>query len=248
MRLSHRLLVVLLILIAVGAGLAFGPAGLLPRRVVASDSREARDRKAASIAACRAQGLAVDPLVPPIEDSATAHARSVDEMAKRAIGICIAASSALRMDPKAVAEQVHRYRADLFMTPEETAFVKTASPSEADRARFSWRIEQVYVMLWALGYVDPLRAPEAGCSSEEVIKTVASRSLDELVQGAHPRSLTSLLDEADLTMRYDRAIDDARSHGALPPKGLNPDVVAERHYALSWLIGHHHEDYDHVTF
>ena len=241
------MLVVLLILIAVGAGLAFGPAGLLPRRAVGSDSREALDRRAASIAACRAQGLTVDPLVPPIEDSATAHARTAEETARRTIGICIAASSALRMGPKAVAEQIHRYRADLFMTPEETAFVNAPSPSEGDRARFSWRIEQAWVMLWALGYADQLRSPDAGCSSEEVIKTVAGRSLEELILGAHPRSLTSLLNEADLTMRYDRAIDDARSHGGLAPKGLNPDVVAERHYAFNWLIGHRHEDYDHVT-
>ena len=51
------------------------------------------------------------------------------------------------------------------------------------------------------------------------------------------RDRQEILDEADLTLRYDWACVDARVKGEETPASLDGGVVMERHYAFNWLIG-----------
>ena len=51
------------------------------------------------------------------------------------------------------------------------------------------------------------------------------------------RKREEILDEADLTLRYDWACVDARVNGREAPASLEGGVVMERHYAFNWLIG-----------
>ncbi|MGG6547373.1 UNVERIFIED_CONTAM: DUF4272 domain-containing protein, partial [Prevotella sp. 15_C9] len=51
------------------------------------------------------------------------------------------------------------------------------------------------------------------------------------------RKREEVLDEADLTFRYDWACVEARVHGEEAPVLLDAGVVMERHYAFNWLVG-----------
>ena len=56
-----------------------------------------------------------------------------------------------------------------------------------------------------------------------------------------------ILDEADLTLRYDWACVDARIHGQKAPTGIDGGIVIERHYAFNWIIGANNgADWDHI--
>lgn len=52
---------------------------------------------------------------------------------------------------------------------------------------------------------------------------------------------------ADLTYRLHWAVRAARLGRRRIPRGVDPDVVEERHYTLNWLIGRHaSSDWDDV--
>ena len=74
---------------------------------------------------------------------------------------------------------------------------------------------------------------------------VFHRSLEEFLAEAELRRPSEILDEADLILRYDWAVVDARVNQKPIPAELDRGVVYERHYALNWLI-YNHEEWDDV--
>ena len=63
----------------------------------------------------------------------------------------------------------------------------------------------------------------------------------------YSRPEKEILDEADLTLRYDWACVDARIHGQKAPTGIDGGIVIERHYAFNWIIGANNgADWDHI--
>ena len=117
---------------------------------------------------------------------------------------------------------------------------------------FVWRLECIWVMLWALGYVDELDWPEDQCDVERLGKLLDKIALEpESCRPATLRSTTELLDALDLMMRLEWAILDAYLHR---DSGVPVDLdwsgrsrfihvsvsearllVHERFYALVWL-------------
>jgi hypothetical protein len=103
------------------------------------------------------------------------------------------------------------------------------------------------VLLWALGFVDALGRPAGQIDPGEAVRILDDRGRDGLVAAARLRPAGELLDAADLIYRSHWAVRDAQFHGRAPPAGLNADVVAERHYALNWLIGYGDAEWDEVS-
>ena len=58
------------------------------------------------------------------------------------------------------------------------------------------------------------------------------------MQQVELRNLDEILDQTDLTYRYDWACVDVRLKQQDAPENLNASVVVERHGALNWLIQH----------
>lgn len=131
-----------------------------------------------------------------------------------------------------------RFGTGEFLSPQELAYLAEEEPEESAVRNLSWRYECCAVMLWALGLWE-LGYPDAICDAGQISALLAGmESLEALVEQSRPRPLEELLDQADLTLRYDWACVEARIHGEEPPAGLEPGVVTERHYALNWLVGH----------
>ena len=88
--------------------------------------------------------------------------------------------------------------------------------------------------------------PEATCDVAALAKTLVARDA-AFVSGARLRSTAEILDALDLTFRLHWATTDARVKKTPPPNGVDPGVVAERHYALNWLVRFEDADWDDVT-
>src|SRR5262249_44351804 len=115
-----------------------------------------------------------------------------------------------------------------------------------------WGLESMWVLTWALGYLDDLEWPIGTCDVETMLGIVIPRELDpKFVTAAALRPTAEILDAQELTMRIHWAIRDAwLNHDALVPSALDWSmgedpvpvsesaacrVVAERHKALNWL-------------
>ena len=63
----------------------------------------------------------------------------------------------------------------------------------------------------------------------------------------YSRPEKEILDEADLTLRYDCSLCGCTHSWAKAPTGIDGGIVIERHYAFNWIIGANNgADWDHI--
>lgn len=210
-------------------------------------STEAIDRRVRSVTILKDRGVPFIDHLPVIEDSTTTKRRSTEEIARRAIALAIVSMKGEGLEQETVESLLEKYGATPFLTANETEFVVNEEPDENSRIQFVWRYECLWVMLWALGYVDELKYPESVCDVKEAVSIIADRSTEQIVADSQLRELSEILDQADLIYRYHWAVVSARLEGEPPPASLEKGVVMERHHALNWLIGYMEQEWDDVT-
>lgn len=134
---------------------------------------------------------------------------------------------------------------------------------------FSWRVEAVVALLWALGHIDNLYWPDRLCKEHRLKKLLgAGPTRSPILESPTLRPKPEIIDAQDLVMRQHWAVRNTALRSGLPPdltfvfrrpgaygllvmrKGytrINLGVVAERHHALNWLTGYpSREDWDDV--
>lgn len=197
---------------------------------------EAGDRKARSIAVLTAQGVPVLPSLPVIEDKATSHRRTSEEVAHRTIALAVIAVTGETLDADLSASLTDQFQAQGYFSPEERRFLGDLTADPQDRINAAWRYEGVHVLLWALGIYDDIGRPDTITDVPLLASTLRELGADGLIARGQLRSQAELLDAADLMYRYHWAVRQARLDGVPPPASLDPSVVQERRYALEWLI------------
>ena len=203
----------------------------------AGPSPEAKERKARSIAQLKEEEVPVVPDWPVLPDSTRAKVRTVPEVAQRAIAVCFTALKAEGASQDTLEGLVKRYKAKKFFTPPEWEFVDNNAQTNDDRNRYLWRYEDLAVLMWALGYIDELPRPDRTCDVRQTVSHLSNRSLEQFIADAKLRSMAEILDLADLTYRYNGAVEDAKRRGKPAPAGLDRQVVRQRNQILAWLIG-----------
>jgi hypothetical protein len=210
-------------------------------------SKEALERKERSEVLLKKEAVPINPYLPVIETVEEAKHRSVEEVAYRALALLVVSLKGEGLSQDMVDRLVKDYGLESHFSPSENAFIRDINPSKKDRVQFSWRYESAWVFLWALGYVEELNKPVAICDVTKAVEFMKKRSVSQFIKDSRLRSVSEILDQADLIYRYRWALVDARIKGDSPPSSLNPGVALERHYALNWLIGYADEDWDDVS-
>jgi len=210
-------------------------------------SAEALARKEKSIAQLKQKNVPTIQHLPVIEDSQSAKKRTKEAIAHRAIALCLVAVKGEGLEQAIVEKLTMQYGAQDYFTPKEKEFIGNSSPTQQDRAQFSWQYEGYWVMLWALGYVETLDCPDKVCDVQKAVKFLHGKTTEEFIANAKLRDFSEILDAADLIYRYDWAAVNARVKNLALPAGLDGGVVMERHHALNWLIGYMNQEWDDVT-
>lgn len=203
-------------------------------------------RKERSIARLKEEGVPYIEHLPSEVLDSEAVIRNPEEISRRAIALfAVALYSEVLLsenpDREEALDFVRRidesYHIMDEFTPAERAYLDNPAPEEHDRIQFLWRYECCAVLLWALGITE-LPYPSEICD----VPFIARFFFDNQERGSildlgEIRGREEILDEADLTLRYDWACVDARIKGQEAPASLDSGIVMERHYALNWLIG-----------
>jgi hypothetical protein len=138
------------------------------------------------------------------------------------------------------------------VSPEEWVFLRETEPDEGTCLKLEWRLESIWVLLWALGRVEALGWPGGMCDVPRLVEVMRPYEDDpDLASNAGLRPVSEILDEQDLTMRVHWAIRDAWPGGRMIPEGLDwsagegrvpvpacpaVGVVEQRHHTLNWLV------------
>lgn len=180
-----------------------------------------------------------------------AKVKSREDMIRRAVALfTVAVYSEALLSNQASLEEALAYANKMeklygmraYLSPKETAYLDDPSSEEQTRIQFIWRYEACATLLWAAGITDELPYP-----SEIVDIPILSaifwehKGISKLLAKGFARPDSDILDEADVTLRYDWACVDARIRGEEAPASLNAGIVAERHYAFNWIIGANEE-------
>jgi Domain of unknown function (DUF4272) len=204
-------------------------------------------RKKRSEEMLKAQGIPINPSLPPIESEEETVPRSAQDIAKRVVGLCAVALRGEGLKQQEIIDLLKGKDVWAFVTPEEKKFLLKKRPARQEMINFKWRYESLWVLLWALRRVEDLGAPISICNVERAVRMVLEIPSEDFIRRAKSRPISELLDEADLIYRYDWAVVDARLKGEEAPGNLDPGVVYERHYALNWLIGYMGQVWDDVA-
>jgi Domain of unknown function (DUF4272) len=210
-------------------------------------SDEALERKARSVAILKSEGVPTIDWLPVIESVETAHRRSTEEVATRAIALCLVAAKAEGLEQSPFDNALAAYQVNRNLSPREAAFVVDPHPSELERAQFLWRYECYWVLLWALGYVHELGRPDKICNVPVAVSMLVDRGRGRFIGESRMRLQSEILDQADLIYRYHWATEDARIKTQEVPRGLDSGVVLQRHHALNWLISENAFPWDDVS-
>jgi hypothetical protein len=122
------------------------------------------------------------------------------------------------------------------VSPEERKYLEKANKTPKDNNPMSWRIENLNVLLWALGNFDTLSFPTTICdfSSYNNLPDLENDPT-EWISKAKLRDGEEILNETDLIYRIHWATREGGLNGEPIPAGLNEDIIMERHFALNWL-------------
>lgn len=212
-----------------------------------SVSEEAQARKNRSIASLTAEQVPLNEHLPLIETEVESTRRTSQEVATRAMALCVVAVKGEGLEQEVINKLINDYELDNSFTPNEREFIDNPNPTKHDRVQFTWRYECYGVMLWALGYIDELERPDKICDVKAAVTIFQENGREGFIKKAKLRPQSELLDAADLIYRYHWAIRDARINNREAPAGLDSGVVMERHHALNWLVGYMDQAWDDVT-
>lgn len=227
-------------------------------------NEEQRERALRSFEQLKKRNVPVygGPLFVDGEEEATTQGSQ--EVARRALVLWVVDLRAEGMPQSDALNLVEKLDLWASVSPDERRFLEDANPTPEKCQQLVWRLESIWVLLWALGYVDELNWPDGMCDVPTLVKVMKAQETNpEFVTSAKLRDKAQLLDAQDLIMRIHWAIRDAFLHqdGFLPDdlNWSNGDnmvpvasceavgVVEERHYTLNWLLNFMDpQDWDHV--
>jgi hypothetical protein len=208
---------------------------------------EAVARKQRSILQLRSEGVPILESLPRIETVADSKRHSTEEVATRAMALCVVAVKGEGLEQAEVERVVECFQLAGSFTAKERTFIEASAPSQHDRVQCAWQYECYWVMLWALGFIKELDWPGHICDVKWAVDTLRDLGRDAFVAKARLRPQEELLDATDLIYRYHWACRNAQMNGGEMPAGLDGEVVMERHRALNWLVGYMDQEWDDIS-
>lgn len=205
---------------------------------------EALNRKMNSISILQQQGIPYIDELPPLPSSYDIAGKTYDEIAKRAIALCICCNYAsdivsnkkkkyIKESKKFFNKLLDKYNVKDIMTKEERELFEKGNHDVA--VQISWQFEGCAILLWALGLLEHISYPDTLVNPDEITSIISScNNYSEFVQKCAFRPVEEILDLADLTYRYNWYCVDAQIEGEEPK--INSEIVVERYRALKWLL------------
>ena len=197
----------------------------------------AQERKSLSNKYLKQKGVPVLEHLPLVADYRTAKFRNEKEVAKKAL--VLSGLIQVAYEEKTSVEIIayfKKYSLWSAVSPEEREYLQKQRRTKEDNIPVSWRVENLYVLLWALGSLDSLPFPANQCDFN-IYDHLPDMESDptEWVSNAKLRNTEDILNETDLIYRIHWATRQAGLDDKPMPANLNDDIVFERHFALNWL-------------
>ncbi len=201
---------------------------------------------------------------PLLLDSEDCELQSAQEVARRVLVLWAVVLRAEGAPKEEALKLIEHHNLWDSVSAKERSFLENDDPDPDESQALVWRLESIWVLLWALGYLNEFDWPVGMCDVPKLVDIVRPRELEpEFVSAAQLRGRSDILDAQHLTMRIHWAIRETYVNGiGLIPEDLDwstesemvaitmspaVGVIEQRHHVLNWLINFPDaEDWDHV--
>lgn len=186
-----------------------------------------------------------------VDDDEEVRVQTADDVARRALVLWAVALRADGYDWKKSRKILTDSDLLRYLSPKELSYMDNPEPDPDITRDFVWRLESLWVMLWALERIPDLPWPASMCDVPALAEAMNKAEADpDFVANASLLPTKTLLDAQDLTMKIHWAIRDAyikrlcipkdldwRNAGGVPVHMCPPvGVVEQRHYSLNWIL------------
>ncbi|MCI4671898.1 MAG: DUF4272 domain-containing protein [Bacteroidia bacterium] len=181
------------------------------------------------------------------EDSEpTQKVRKPEEVGERILALLAVLGKVFKEKDSTFWAWYDRNSIENILSEEEKAFIHTDKPKKKELINFSWRMEALVSLLWGVKLIEefPPLNEEIDVYSLEAVLKIINDPLGFMAT-VSLRSDAELQDKEMDLYNYHWQVRDAQIFGKRMPAELNPSVVYERRYGLSWLVGWG-EDWDEV--
>lgn len=164
--------------------------------------------------------------------------RSSTDVAKRLLAIIAVVDRTHEQPPEEATAWVSANGIDAFFSPTERAYFFSAEPAQDEMVAFSWRAEAAVSLIWALGELDEFPALNEQFAIYEttlIKKAIADPKV--FIQSARLREIEKIQEKEQHLHHQHWRVRDAQLFRREMPTELNPGIVYERRYGLSWLVG-----------
>ncbi len=207
-----------------------------------------QERKEFSNKFLKQKGVPILEHLPLVEDFTEAKFRDKNEVAKKAVVLYGLIHVAHReKTSKEMTEYFKKYNLWNTVSPVERDYLEKQNKTDQDNNPVTWRVENLNVLLWALGNFDTLSFPTTMCDFSNY-KNLPNLEIDptKWISNSKLRDTEDILNETDLIYRIHWATRQAGLKGKPMPANISEDIVMERHFALNWLTMYA-EDWDDIT-
>ncbi len=189
--------------------------------------------------------------------------RTPQEVAQRVLALHAVVCIARGRPREETLEELKASGAHVALSPREHTFLSIKKIPESERQSIIWRLEVLWVLMWALRHIDNFSWPNQMCDVEDLHELIFEKAQDPqaFIENARLRGPRAILDACQVIIQIQAVIRSAHIDGTAIPENLNwkkpgkqvnvrdcPSVgiVAERHYALNWLRKFGDADWDDV--
>ena len=184
-----------------------------------------------------------------MKTSARQPLRTAPEAAERLLLAAAVSAVAADVDREEVLACLQQEGLWAKASPMEKAFLSAAQPSEKSKVHFSWQMESVYVLGWALNLLPTMTPPTTQASIGDSLERVPGPGdrVGDFVASSKLRAAAEIHSAAQAALNAHAYFRQARSSGKPEPHGYDIEVAQERHRALNWLIRYENADWDVVA-
>jgi len=176
--------------------------------------------------------------------------RTAEEAAERLLvltSVCaVASESELRLE---IIDWLKDERLWDELSPNETRFMETDSPTQKDEIKYSWYAEAIYLIGWALKLEQTLLPPNNQASTGNIFDQVPApgESTADFIVNAKLRSPDEIYGKVEELYNAHSRCRAAEMQNRPERHGHDIEVAQERHHAINWLICHENAAWDDVV-
>lgn len=180
------------------------------------------------------------------EEDCILKVRTPQEVGKRILALMAVIGKVHQGDDERFWNWVENNSIKSYLSDGEKDFIETDSPQHQQLVNFSWRAEALVPLLWSIGVLKTMPSLNGQFDVYSVAElNVITKEPMDFLNSVKLRPDSELEKMEDKLFQAHWQVRDAQLFRKKMPKDLNPEVVYERRYALSWLVGWG-DDWDNV--